>query len=156
MNVAKVQELLNGLAADQEREARWSRSVDEPGDSSEALRKRDALRSLAAALPGLVAASASLTQLQAERERLTRERSDAFLGGYCCCLSAALNGDDGTSMSYIEAVAAAGAKELLAYAKREDEMELPRIRRAVAEMRARKQRERKARSSSLPREGANG
>ena len=95
----------------------------------------------------LRALSASLTQLQEERERLTRERLDAFLGGYCCCLSAALNGDDGTSMSYIEAVAAAGAKELLAYAKREDEMELPRIIRAVAEMRARKQRERKARAN---------
>jgi hypothetical protein len=62
---------------------------------------------------------------------MERAQLDAFYGGYCCALSAALNGDDGTSTEYVEAVVACGMEGLLAYAIREDEMELPNIRRAV-------------------------
>jgi hypothetical protein len=60
--------------------------------------------------------------------------SDDFYSGYCCALSAAMNGEDGTATAYVEAVAACGAKELLAFAQRTDDMELPKIRAAVAEL----------------------
>lgn len=75
------------------------------------------------------------------RGTLERARLDAFFGGYCCALSAACYGDDGTSTSYVEAVAAAGADELLAYARREDEMELPKIRAAVESIKRRERRQ---------------
>lgn len=66
----------------------------------------------------------------------TRDGDD-FLSGYCCALSAAMNGEDGTATSYIEAVRACGAKTLLEFAKRTDDMELPKIRAAVAEIKRR-------------------
>lgn len=76
----------------------------------------------------------------------TRERIklDAFLGGFCCCLSAAFYGDDGTSTYYVEAVSTCGGDDLLAYARRERDMELPNIRRAVKEIRRRESLERRA------------
>lgn len=59
-----------------------------------------------------------------------RARFDAFYGGYCCALSAALYGDDGTSPGYLEALGAVSEPELLGYVRRNpDEMEAANIRR---------------------------
>lgn len=67
----------------------------------------------------------------------SKKELDAFYGGYCCCLSAALYGDDGTSPGYLEALAAVGAEELLAYAKRTKDMERKRIANGVRFLRKR-------------------
>lgn len=62
-----------------------------------------------------------------------RRECDAFYGGVCTTLSAAFGtvGEDGTSTYYLEAVAVHDAGELLGFARRNQDMELPRIRRAV-------------------------
>jgi hypothetical protein len=65
----------------------------------------------------------------------------AFFGGYCSALSAALYGDDGTATHYVEAIEAAGAEKVLRWARANDEMELPRIRQAVKCIRERRKRE---------------
>ena len=60
-----------------------------------------------------------------------REVFDAFYGGVCCTLSAMSYLDDGTGTEYLEAVATVGARDLLNYATRERDIELPKIRKAV-------------------------
>ncbi len=67
------------------------------------------------------------------REMSKQERAvyNAFYGGVCCTLSAAGYLMDGTSPEYLEAVGSVGPRELLNYAIRERDMELPRIRKAV-------------------------
>ena len=78
-------------------------------------------------------------------------RLNAFLGGYCCCLSAAFPSfeDDGTGPRYVEAVYAAGADDLVAYAKRAKDVELPRLQRAAKEIKRRS----KSRRRCSPLEG---
>ena len=69
-----------------------------------------------------------------DRRSMTKQERavhDAFYGGVCCTLSAMAYTDDGTGTEYLEAVAAVGARELLNYAIRERDMELPKIRKAV-------------------------
>lgn len=62
---------------------------------------------------------------------MTRDM-DSFYAGYCWALSAAIpEPESGTHTHYVEAVKAAGAKELLAFARRTDDSELPRIRQAI-------------------------
>ncbi len=60
--------------------------------------------------------------------------ADAFFAGYCCALSAYGCQDDGISANYVAAVRAVGAMDLLNYARRKKDMELPKIRRAVREL----------------------
>jgi hypothetical protein len=67
---------------------------------------------------------------------IERVKLDAFMGGVCCALSAAFYGKDaGTDTYYLEVVGSVGAEDLLAYAIREKDMELPRIRAAIRHMR---------------------
>lgn len=66
-----------------------------------------------------------------EKRAAERRERDAFYGGYCCALTAALFGDDGTSTGYVEAVGAVDARELLNFARRNNDRELPNIRRAI-------------------------
>jgi hypothetical protein len=77
--------------------------------------------------------SASLGDSKPYRQRTRHERDvwDAFYAGVCCTLSAAGYMMDGTSVEYMEAVATVGARDLLNFAIRNKDIELPRIRRAV-------------------------
>lgn len=68
---------------------------------------------------------------------LERVKLDAFCGGVCCCLSAALYDDTGTSTQYLEAASACDLPALLAFAKRENDPELPRLRQAAKAIRDR-------------------
>jgi hypothetical protein len=63
--------------------------------------------------------------------RLERAVFDAFYAGVCCTLSAAGYLMDGTSPEYLEAVGSVGPRDLLNYAIRQKDRELPRIRAAV-------------------------
>jgi hypothetical protein len=64
-------------------------------------------------------------------DRQERAVYDAFYGGVCATLSAAGYLMDGTSPEYLEAVGAVGPRDLLNFAIRNRDLELPRIRRAV-------------------------
>jgi hypothetical protein len=63
---------------------------------------------------------------------MDRVKLDAFMFGVCCALSAAFYGEDaGTEAYYVDVVASVGEDDLLAYAIRERDIELPRIRAAI-------------------------
>lgn len=66
---------------------------------------------------------------------MTRDEKRAFYGGYACALSAAVNmAESGTHTSYLQAMrelGPAGRREFLNWAKRNQDIELPRIRQAM-------------------------
>lgn len=62
---------------------------------------------------------------------MERERWDAFYAGVCCTLAAGFYLDNGTGTCYLEVVGSVGARDLLNYARRDGDPELPNIRRAV-------------------------
>jgi hypothetical protein len=79
--------------------------------------------------------------MSAAREHLPRKgsteriRLDAFYGGVCCALQAGFYLDSGTGTGYLEVVGSVGPRDLLNYARREQDPELPNIRRAVKSLR---------------------
>ena len=74
-----------------------------------------------------------MTTSKTYRQMNKQERAvfDAFYAGVCCTLSAAGYLMDATSPEYLEAVGSVGARDLLNFATRQRDMELPRIRKAV-------------------------
>lgn len=60
-----------------------------------------------------------------------RIKMDAFFGGVCVSLGAAFHLGSGTETDYLEVVGSVGPRDLLGYAIRERDSELPKIRRAV-------------------------
>lgn len=66
-----------------------------------------------------------------DRGTVERVKWDAFYGGVCCALAAAFYLGDGTDVGYLEVVGSVGPRELLNYARREDDPQLGNLRRAV-------------------------
>lgn len=64
--------------------------------------------------------------------------SVGFTEGYLACLFAFTGHHDGADVEFVEAVSAGGPSQLLAHARRTDDIVLPHLRKAVAAIRERR------------------
>jgi hypothetical protein len=63
-----------------------------------------------------------------EMGRLERAKLDAFYGGFSCALYVTLYGEDASHVYYREALSTIDAHEFYLWARRNHDVELPRIR----------------------------